>query len=88
METTITSTAALLFGFLLDRIYGDPERLPHPVVGFGKAISFCEKRLNRGRFSLQKGASTTIILVSSTFFVRIFCGKILRPNFFCAFVSF
>jgi adenosylcobinamide-phosphate synthase len=77
MEITIASISALLFGFLLDRIYGDPERLPHPVVGFGKAISFCEKRLNRGRFRLLKGAFSTIILVSSTFLCAFFSARFL-----------
>ena len=31
-------------GFLLDKILGDPLWLPHPVVGFGKLISRCERR--------------------------------------------
>ena len=35
-------------GFLLDKILGDPLWLPHPVVGFGKLISRCERRGNQG----------------------------------------
>ena len=38
----------LLTAWLLDHWLGDPAWLPHPVVAFGKAISFCEHRLNRG----------------------------------------
>lgn len=38
----------LLTAWLLDHWLGDPAWLPHPVVAFGKAISFCEYRLNRG----------------------------------------
>ncbi len=75
MESTITSTAGLLFGFLLDRIYGDPERLPHPVVAFGKAISFLEKRLNRCGFRFLKGAFTTLFLVSLAFLCTFFAAR-------------
>ena len=32
-------------GWLADRLLGDPEGWPHPVVGFGKAISLGEKTL-------------------------------------------
>ena len=41
---------AVLLALLLDAVFGEPEwlwrRMPHPVVIFGKAISFFEKRLN------------------------------------------
>ena len=36
---------AVLGGFVLDTIFGDPPWLPHPVVLMGKAISALEKRL-------------------------------------------
>ena len=36
---------AVLGGFVLDAIFGDPARLPHPVVYMGKAISAMEKVL-------------------------------------------
>ena len=36
---------AVLGGFVLDAIFGDPAWLPHPVVYMGKAISALEKRL-------------------------------------------
>ena len=35
---------AMLAGFLMDCILGDPASLPHPVVLMGKAINFFEKR--------------------------------------------
>ena len=35
--------AAILCGFLLDALLGDPAWLPHPVVLMGKAISALEK---------------------------------------------
>ena len=36
---------AVLGGFMLDTLFGDPPWLPHPVVLMGKAISALEKRL-------------------------------------------
>ena len=36
---------AVLGGFVLDSLFGDPAWLPHPVVYMGKAISALEKRL-------------------------------------------
>ena len=36
---------AVLGGFVLDSVFGDPAWLPHPVVWMGKAISALEKRL-------------------------------------------
>ena len=36
---------AVLGGFVLDAIFGDPAWLPHPVVLMGKAITALEKRL-------------------------------------------
>ncbi len=38
---------AILIGFLLDAIYGDPNGLPHPVVAMGKLISWLEKVLRK-----------------------------------------
>lgn len=39
------TSAAILIGFLLDLVIGDPRWLPHPVVGMGKTISWVEPRL-------------------------------------------
>ncbi|NTU88913.1 MAG: cobalamin biosynthesis protein CobD [Actinobacteria bacterium] len=39
------STLALLFGFLLDLLLGDPRGFPHIVVGMGKTIAALEKVL-------------------------------------------
>ena len=57
----------LLIGWLLDLLFGDPERLPHPVVWFGKAIAFGERRLNKGRHRKAKGALTAIGLIAGVF---------------------
>ncbi|MDM8245731.1 adenosylcobinamide-phosphate synthase CbiB [Collinsella tanakaei] len=39
--------AAVLVGFALDLVLGDPRWLPHPVVGMGHVISWAEPRLRR-----------------------------------------
>ena len=59
----------LIFGYLLDLIFGDPERLPHPIVWFGKMISWGEHRLNRGRHRMAKGAVMSIAYILLVFFV-------------------
>lgn len=59
----------LLAAWLLDRWLGDPVRLPHSVVAFGRAISFFEHRLNRGRARFLKGAFTTLLLVAAVYFL-------------------
>ena len=38
---------ALLLGFLLDCLLGDPQGFPHPIVAIGKLIAWLEKRLRR-----------------------------------------
>jgi len=53
----------LLIGWILDKLLGDPTGLPHPVVGFGKLISFCEQRWNRGTHRMLKGGVAAIMLI-------------------------
>ncbi len=55
----------LLAGWLLDRLLGDPPRLPHPVVLFGRIIACCERAFNRGRYRRAKGALIALCLVLS-----------------------
>ncbi len=59
----MTNVISLLIGWLLDLVFGDPQRLPHPVVWFGKMISAAEHALNKGRHRLMKGAVTAIGLI-------------------------
>ena len=69
---------SLLIGWLLDLVVGDPSKLPHPIVWFGKVIAFCEHRLNKGNHRKLKGALTAIILIAATFaltwFLRSQCS--------------
>jgi adenosylcobinamide-phosphate synthase len=66
-----SSFFTLLFGWLLDLLLGDPVWLPHPVVGFGKAISFFEHRLNHGSHRKLKGALVAISLIAATYAVGL-----------------
>ncbi len=59
----MTNVISLLIGWLLDLVFGDPQRLPHPVVWFGKMISAAEHALNKGGHRLMKGAMTAIGLI-------------------------
>ncbi len=59
----MTNVISLLIGWLLDLFFGDPQRLPHPVVWFGKMISAAEHALNKGGHRLMKGAVTAIGLI-------------------------
>ncbi len=69
----------LLLGWFLDLLIGDPAWLPHPVVGFGKMISFGEHRLNKGTHRKLKGALMAIVLISMVFAVAYFGLSILPP---------
>ena len=53
----------LLPAWLMDRLLGDPVSLPHPVIWFGKMITFWEKRLNRGACRLWKGGIMSVLLI-------------------------
>ena len=57
----------LLWGWLLDRIFGDPAVLPHPVVGFGKLIACGERRLNRGTHRRLKGVLLAIGCIAGVY---------------------
>ena len=68
----MTNCIALLIGWVLDLLFGDPQRLPHPVVWFGKAIAFCEHRFNRGSHRKLKGAVIAIGLIVGIFILTSF----------------
>ena len=77
---------SLLIGWLLDLLLGDPAWLPHPVVGFGKAIAFCEHRLNHGSRRKLKGALMSIALIAATYAVGLIINRQLSVvNFIIVF---
>ena len=63
MNETLLILLPLLLGWLLDFVLGDPAWLPHPVVGFGKMISWGERCLNQGTHRMAKGAVMAVALI-------------------------
>ena len=79
----MTNPFALLIGWVLDLLFGDPQCLPHPVVGFGRMISWGEHRLNKGAHRQLKGAILAITLILlifiATFLLRYLFSKLPSP---------
>ena len=63
-----------LGGWLSDRLLGDPEGWPHPIVWFGKAISAGEKELNKGSERVLKGGILAVVLILGVYLI---CERIL-----------
>lgn len=59
----------LLLAWIMDLCLGDPARLPHPVVAFGKLISKGEHTLNKGAHRMLKGALLALSLVVGTYVI-------------------
>lgn len=60
-------TIPVLAGYLLDSLFGDPERLPHPVRVFGWLIGKGDRWLNRPPFAFIKGMAMTLFLCAGVF---------------------
>lgn len=70
----------LIIGYILDLLIGDPYRMPHPIKLFGNAISFAEKRFNRGAYLRLKGSLVAGALVLLVFFVFFLIDRLTAPN--------
>ena len=73
----MTNPFSLLIGWLLALIFGDPQKLPHPVVWFGKMIATCEHQYNKGTHRKLKGALIAIGLILFVFALAWMLRKIL-----------
>ena len=62
-------TVPLIIGYLLDLIFGDPRKLPHPIVAFGNIIGWCERHFNKGGHKKRNGCLIAINLPLSTLFL-------------------
>lgn len=69
----------LVIGWLLDVIFGDPARLPHPIVWFGRAISFLDHKLNRGSHRTLKGGVAAVGLIAVTYVLSWWLLGLLSP---------
>ena len=79
-----------LGGWLADRLLGDPESWPHPIVWFGKLISFGEKKLNQGENRFYKGGLLTLILVAGIYFITrliLFWGAFINTYLYAIIVG-
>jgi len=79
--------AALMAGYLLDLLLGDPEWLYHPVRLIGKYISFTEKHLRRRGGNLRISAvvltaSTVLITMATAFLILWGLGLLGRIPLF------
>lgn len=76
----IASVISIIAGWMADRIFGDPERMPHPVVWFGRMIAFGEYAFNKGGCRRLKGPLLSVVLVVSAFvaayLLLMFAGKL------------
>ena len=68
------SLLALVLGFIIDLILGDPHSIPHPVVFIGKLVSALEKGLRKAfpaspRGERAAGGLLWIVVVLVSFFV-------------------
>ena len=73
----MTNPFSLLIGWLLDLFFGDPQKLPHPIVWFGKMIAACEHQYNKGTHRKLKGALIAIGLILFVFAITWMLRKIL-----------
>jgi len=82
---------ALIVGFLMDCVLGDPASLPHPVVLIGRGISLCERllrprfpRSDRGQLAAGGVMVVVIVLLSGLvpFLLLRLCWAISRWLFF------
>ncbi len=59
--------AAIVAGFILDLLFGDPHWLPHPICLIGNLIGFLEKNLRRllapGKAALLIGGALMVVIV-------------------------
>lgn len=82
------SIIALLCGWLLDLLFGDPSWLPHPIVAFGKWISFWEHRLNHGRCRKLKGALFSLVTIALVCFLTALINYTLYIVHYTLFIAF
>lgn len=67
----------LVIGWVLDMILGDPARLPHPVVWFGKVIAAGEHKFNHGSYRVAKGAVVAVVLIAGAYVgVKLLVGEL------------
>lgn len=81
MSLIISSVSTPIFmGWLMDKLLGDPDKL-HPIVGFGKLISWGERRFNQGKSKGAKGLIYNAFLVLLIMSLGLMCDTALISIF-------
>lgn len=75
----IISIVPLLVAWGLDILLGDPAWLSHPVIWFGRAISICEPKFNRGSRRRYKGGVTAVALIALTYLLTWWIIRLVSP---------
>jgi adenosylcobinamide-phosphate synthase len=88
MNEALYGILPLLIGWLLDLLFGDPAWLPHPIVAFGKWISFWEHRLNHGRCRKLKGALFSLVTIALVCFLTALINYTLYIVYYTLFIAF
>lgn len=72
----------LVLALLLDRIVGDPDwlwaRLPHPVVLFGKAITFTDTKFNLKRLSAADRRRNGLVSIVALLALSLVAGLVIH----------
>ncbi|MDR0574691.1 MAG: adenosylcobinamide-phosphate synthase CbiB [Tannerella sp.] len=77
MEKFLYLLIPLCAGWILDKQFGDPSILPHPVVFFGRMIASGEQKFNHGDRRFWKGAMMSVTLIAGTFlFSLVICSML------------
>lgn len=75
----IISIIPLVIAWILDLLLGDPIWMSHPIIWFGKAISFCEYRFNKGKLRSLKGGLTAVLLIAMTYTITWWLLRQISP---------
>lgn len=74
--------AAIIIGYTLDMLLGDPYFLPHPIRAIGSLISFLEKKLRKAnQDNRQKRRNGTLLVLLVLLFTAV-------PAFFVLFLAY
>ena len=64
---------SLIYCYIADLLFGDPEWFPHPVRGIGRVIAFLDNRL-RGEQSRRNERMKGVFVTFSTVGISAFCA--------------
>lgn len=89
VNSPLVSLWLIFWGFVLDRIVGDPRRIPHPVTLIGVFIAWFEALTNRGGPARRRisGFGLMLVTVAGTYALTWgFLALLTRINFWLGLV--